>query len=167
MRDSDDVGVVRTCVAIGYVDTMHVRIAESPTDRARCLALRRAVFIDEQGVPEDLELDGEDDACTHFIVIDDGNDGNGGAVGTARLKQVAGGAKAQRVAVAAHRRRHGVGRLLMGALEAEARRLGAPRVVLSSQVSAIPFYERLGYVASGPVYDDAGIPHRDMALTLG
>ena len=54
----------------------------------------------------------------------------------------------------------------MGALEAEARRLGAPRVVLSSQVSAIPFYERLGYVASGPVYDDAGIPHREMVLKL-
>ena len=142
---------------------MHVHVAEGPADRARCLALRRAVFIEEQGVSEDLELDGEDDNCTHLIAIDD--DGN--AIGTARIKKVVDGAvKAQRVAVAAHRRRHGVGRLVMGAVETEARRLGATRVVLSSQVSAIPFYERLGYVASGPVYDDAGIPHRDMTLAL-
>lgn len=152
---------VRTCFAIGYVAAMHVRIADS-ADRPSCLALRRAVFIEEQGVPEDLELDGEDDACTHFIVIEDGGD----VIGTARMKTTAGGAKAQRVAVAAHRRRHGVGRLLMDAIEAEASRLGLPRVTLSAQVSAIPFYERLGYVASGPVYDDAGIPHRDMARPL-
>jgi predicted GNAT family N-acyltransferase len=157
------VRLVRTCSTIGYGSGMHARLAESPADRARCLALRRAVFIEEQRVPEDLELDGEDDACTHLVVIDD----DGEAVGTARLKLLPEGAvKAQRVAVAAHRRRHGVGRLVMGALEAEARRRGAARVVLSSQVSAIPFYERLGYVASGPVYDDAGIPHRDMTRTL-
>lgn len=141
---------------------MHVRRADSPADRALCLALRRAVFIDEQGVPEDLELDGEDDACVHVVAIDD----DGVAVGTARLKSVPGAAKIQRVAVAAHRRRHGVGRLVMQAIEDEARHLGARRLVLSSQVSAIPFYERLGYVASGPVYDDAGIPHRDMARAL-
>jgi predicted GNAT family N-acyltransferase len=141
---------------------MHVRLAESLADRARCLALRRAVFIDEQGVPEALEIDGEDDACVHLLVEEEG-----GVVGTARLRLKSGGvAKAQRVAVARHRRQHGVGRLVMVGLEDEARRLGATRVQLSSQVSAIPFYERLGYVASGPVYDDAGIPHRDMERDL-
>jgi predicted GNAT family N-acyltransferase len=147
---------------VRYISTMHVRLADSPADRAACLALRRAVFIEEQGVPEDLELDGEDDACRHVIAVDD----DGRAIGTARLKLLEAGAKAQRVAVAADRRRHGVGRLVMGALEGEARRLGARRMVLGAQLSAIPFYERLGYVASGPVYDDAGIPHRDMHRDL-
>lgn len=141
---------------------MHVRLAASPADRAACLALRRAVFIEEQGVPEALELDGEDDVCIHVLALDD----DGRAIGTARLKRTDAGAKVQRVAVAADRRRHGVGRHIMASLEDEARRVGVRRVVLSSQVSAIPFYERLGYVASGPVYDDAGIPHRDMHRDL-
>lgn len=153
---------------------MLVRLATTPADRARCLDLRRRVFIDEQGVPEALEIDGEDGACLHIVVIDDGDghggdghDGDGHAVGTARLRLKDGGiAKAQRVAVAPQRRRRGVGRLIMQRLEEEARRLGASHVRLSSQVSAIPFYERLGYVASGPVYDDAGIPHRDMERAL-
>jgi ElaA protein len=141
---------------------MHVRLATSPADRAACLALRRAVFIEEQGVPEALELDGEDDLCVHVLALDD----DGRAIGTARLQRTDAGAKVQRVAVAADRRRQGVGRRIMAVVEDEARRGGVGRVVLSSQVSAIPFYERLGYVASGPVYDDAGIPHRDMHRDL-
>lgn len=149
---------------------MLVRLAVSPADRALCLALRRAVFIDEQGVPEDLEIDGEDDDCVHVIVVDneaEGSDGGERAVGTARLKRLGGNlAKAQRVAVDRSLRGQGIGRLVMGAIEDEARRQGCRRLKLSAQVESIPFYERLGYVASGPVYDDADIPHRDMARDL-
>lgn len=145
---------------------IRARLAITAADRERCLALRRAVFIDEQSVPEDLELDGHDDDAVHILVTDD--DDAALAAGTARLRAVdADTAKAQRVAVARERRGHGVGRVVMEFLHDEARRRGHRRVRLSSQVSAIPFYERLGYVAEGPVYDDAGIPHRDMELALG
>ena len=145
---------------------MIARLAISAADRDLCLALRRAVFIDEQSVPEDLELDGHDDDALHILVTDD-DTGIGPATGTARLRAIDDDtAKAQRVAVAADRRGQGVGRVVMEFLHDEARGRGHRRVRLSSQVSAIPFYERLGYVAEGPVYDDAGIPHRDMELAL-
>jgi predicted GNAT family N-acyltransferase len=144
---------------------MRVRPVTNAAELDACLALRRAVFIEEQGVAEALELDGEDAHCQHFIAIDDDTDD--AVVGTARLRFTDAGAKVQRVAVAAAHRRRGVGRIVMDAVVIEARRQHAFRVVLSSQVAAIPFYERLGFVASGPIYDDAGIPHRDMALSLG
>ncbi len=92
-------------------------------------------------------------------------------VGTARLRIVNGDGKAERVAVKAVGRRGGVGRALMRAMEAEASRLGAQRMRLNAQVSAIPFYEALGYTAHGPEFGDAGIPHRamrrDLAATQG
>lgn len=140
---------------------MKVKRVETAAELSRCLALRRAVFIDEQHVPEDLELDEHDPVCTHFLATDGDVD-----VGTARLKPTDGKAKAQRVAVKKTHRKSGVGRLLMQALEDEARRQGLKSVVLSSQVSAIPFYERLGYAAHGDVYVDAGIDHRDMRKAL-
>ncbi len=141
---------------------MPIQRAHSPADLARCLALREQVFVVEQGVPRDLELDDKDALCTHFLAVDGDTD-----AGTARLLPLdATTAKAQRVAVIASQRKNGVGRALMAALEAEARKQGRVVVVLSSQVSAIPFYERLGYRAHGDIYDDAGIPHRDMSKRL-
>lgn len=144
---------------------MEAKRVSSPAELARCLSIRRTVFIEEQGVPEDLELDGHDDDCVHFLVVDGGND-----VGTARLTILDGPdgqrGKAQRVAVVQSHRKRGVGAIVMGALEQEARDRGCATVVLSSQVTAIPFYERLGFKAHGDVYDDAGLPHRDMTKKL-
>ena len=142
---------------------MRSKVVDSAAELALCLALRREVFIDEQGVPAGLELDGEDDDCTHVIALD----GDGVVVGTARVRHKdERRAKIQRVAVAKSARRHGVGRVVMGAVDDVARGWGKELACLSSQTSAIPFYERLGYVASGPIYDDAGIPHRDMEKSL-
>jgi ElaA protein len=141
---------------------MPITRVETAAELARCLAIRERVFVDEQKVPKDLELDDKDGQCTHFLASEDGVD-----VGTARLMVLPGGkAKVQRVAVDATQRKSGVGRALMGALEAEAKAKGCVVVVLSSQVPAIGFYERLGYQAEGAVYDDAGIPHRDMSKAL-
>ena len=136
---------------------MIARLA-GPNELDECLALRRVVFVEEQDVPADLEEDGLDPSCTHFVVRDAG----GSVVGTARMREYHGAAKAERVAVHPSARGTGVGRLLMDALEAEARRQGRPEVRLNAQPSAIPFYDRLGYLAEGPEFDDAGIPHRHM-----
>jgi ElaA protein len=141
---------------------MRVTRVSTTAEREACVALRREVFIDEQRVPEALELDGDDDACVHFVAVE----GDGTAIGTARLRMLGDKAKAQRVAVRRSLRGRGVGAAIMGALEDEARALGATKVTLSSQVHALGFYERLGYVAHGDVYDDAGIPHRDMTKSL-
>lgn len=130
-------------------------------DLEPCLWLRKVVFVEEQGVPLEEELDDLDAECTHFLA-----EAAGEPVGTARLRLVDGKAKAQRVAVLAAWRGAGVGRALMAALEGEARRQGAREVVLAAQTSAIPFYERLGYAAWGDEFMDAGIPHRWMRRAL-
>lgn len=139
---------------------MPVRIV-SPEKIQACLRIRLLVFVEEQKVPHDLEVDGLDPDCTHFLATDpDGNE-----VGTARMRVTEDGqVKAERVAVLLSARGTGVGADLMAALEIEAQTRGFSQVILSAQMSALPFYERRGYVANGPVFDDAGIPHRKMHL---
>ncbi len=129
---------------------------------ATCLALRREVFIVGQGVPEAVEVDGLDETCAHFLArLDDQ------PVGTARMRQVSGYAKAERVAVCARARGHGVGRALMVALERHAAGEGLPVVVLNAQVPVRAFYERLGYQVDGQVFFEAGIAHQRMRKVLG
>lgn len=139
--------------------------AASPELIARCLALRVEVFIAEQGVSAADEQDGEDTACRHWIAhrgID--------TLGTLRVKNLGPeggpGAKIQRVAVARKARGTGLGARLMRHVTAALAPEGVP-IWLESQVSAIPFYERLGFVAEGPDFMDAGIPHRRMRLAMG
>ncbi len=139
-----------------------LRVSIAGQDRfAECLALRLEVFVEEQQVPIEEEEDGLDVESTHFLAVD-----GDAIVGTARLRIVDGEGKAERVAVRAAGRRGGVGRALMRALESEASRVGARTMCLNAQVSAIPFYEALGYLAHGPEFDDAGIPHRAMQRDL-
>lgn len=139
-----------------------VRIVSTKAELALCHALRRLVFVEEQGVPPHEEWDDRDGVCTHLLALD-GSD----AIGTARLYVPADPrdgvqAKAQRVAVRKTDRKRGVGRALMQALEQEARRRGCAEIVLGAQITALPFYARLGYAAYGPEFEDAGIPHRMM-----
>lgn len=141
---------------------LQVRVAEAGADRECCLALRRAVFIDEQGVTEREEIDGLDDECVHFLAV-----GDEVAVGTARLWVTPNGeAKAQRVAVLASHRGQGVGALLMAAVERHAAAAGHPELILAAQESAIPFYQRIGYSAYGEEFLDAQILHRWMRKAL-
>jgi predicted GNAT family N-acyltransferase len=128
-----------------------------PADQALCLAIRRRVFIEEQGVPEALELDEFDEEAVCWIARISGR-----AVGTARARLVEGYAKAERVAVLPELRRRGVGRALMDALEAWAFGRGLDRVGLNAQESAIAFYRTLGYRVTGEPFEEAGIPHRAM-----
>ncbi|MFC5567727.1 GNAT family N-acetyltransferase [Rubellimicrobium aerolatum] len=130
-------------------------------DLDACLALRRAVFIEEQAVPEALEIDGLDAEAVHLLATVDGR-----PVGTARLFAKGDTGKIGRVCVLREARGRGIGAALIRAAVEELRGMGLRRAKLGSQVHAIPFYEGLGFVAEGPVYDDAGIPHRDMARAL-
>jgi predicted GNAT family N-acyltransferase len=126
-----------------------------------CLEIRQSVFVVEQAIDAALEADGLDPECTHLLAQCDGD-----PVGTARLREPAGLAKAERVAVRADARRTGVGRALMAALEAVARARGHRVLHLAAQVPVVPFYERLGYRAVGEQYEEAGIPHRRMQKAL-
>ena len=120
--------------------------------------IRRKVFINEQNVPQEEEWDGLDTECLHFLAMLDGQ-----PVGTARLLP---DAHIGRVAVLANARGTGIGVLLMQAAIEAARQAGHIQVALSAQVHALAFYERLGFVAHGEEFMDAGIPHREMTLSL-
>ena len=144
---------------------LEIARAASAAELADCLALREAVFIDEQGVPPELERDGLDLACEHWIARRDGV-----PVATARVLLRDDRAKIQRVAVTQAARGSGAGAALMRAMLASlGPRLGTPpsgltEIFLESQTSAIGFYERLGFAAEGPEFMDAGIPHRRMTF---
>ena len=129
----------------------------------RCLALRTRVFVDEQGVPVELEADGLDAMCMHYLVV--GPEGE--PLCCARSRMVADGcAKAERVAVRADLRGSGLGRMVMQVLEAVCKQQGAQAVVLGAQVTALPFYEKMGYAVISDEFMDAGIPHRRMKKDL-
>ena len=143
-------------------------------EMADALEIRRAVFIDEQHVPEAEEIDHYDGDPTaaedvvHVLVHLAGADGEVGepiAAGRLLLDDPPGErAHIGRVAVLAQHRRTGAGRVVMQWLQAEAQRLGRPGITLSAQLHAIPFYQRLGYTARGEVFLDANIEHRWMDL---
>ncbi len=132
------------------------------TDIATCHRLRRTVFIEEQGVSEADEFDDRDDDAIHLLATLDA-----GPAGTARLLIEGDTAMIGRVCVLAAARGTGLGAALIRAAVAEARAIpGIACVKLGAQTHALAFYERLGFAAFGPEYIDAGIPHRDMAMTL-
>lgn len=135
---------------------------EETTDLALCHALRRTVFIEEQGVAEAEEMDDQDDGAIHLLAWQGDR-----PVGTARLILKGDIGKIGRVCVLPEMRGTGLGAALMGAaMDALRVRPGVARARLGAQTHAIGFYEKLGFVAEGPVYDDAGIPHRDMTREL-
>lgn len=123
-------------------------------ERDAIYAIRKTVFIIEQSVPEEIEIDEHDPVAHHVLAYVDGR-----AVGTGRLTP---DGRIGRMAVLAEYRGCGVGRAILDALIDIGSAAGAPRLFLSAQCHAIPFYEKAGFVADGPVYDEAGIDHRRM-----
>ena len=123
-------------------------------------AIRATVFIDEQGVPPELEwAEAHDRVCLHALARIDGQ-----AVGTARLLP---DAHIGRMAVLPAFRRDRIGSALLMALVQAARARGELAVELSAQTYVRAFYARHGFEAYGPLYDDAGIEHQMMRLELG
>ncbi|HEX6827750.1 MAG TPA: GNAT family N-acetyltransferase [Burkholderiales bacterium] len=122
-------------------------------------AVREAVFMAEQGVPAELEWDGLDSRCVHFLALGAG----GEAIGTARLTT---DGHVGRMAVLAPWRGRGVGRALMEAILEEARRRGVRELALNAQTYAQDFYRRFGFAREGDEFLDAGIPHVRMTLGL-
>ena len=138
-----------------------VRRAVTADDRDACLRIRFEVFVAEQGVPPDEELDDLDDGSLHYLALD-GSD----AVGTARVIPKAATAKIGRVAVVKRCRGRSVGLALMRYVIADCARSGFREAVLDSQTYAVPFYEKLGFVAEGDEFLDANIPHFLMRRAL-
>ncbi len=123
-----------------------------------CRKLRIAVFVWEQGIPLAEEFDSVDATARHLLV-----DLQGAPLGTARVFVQDGTGRIGRICVLPAGRGLGVGAALVQYGATLLRRDPAVRdIALGAQVHAIPFYEKLGFSVTGPLYDDAGIAHREM-----
>ncbi|MGQ4330286.1 GNAT family N-acetyltransferase [Streptomyces hayashii] len=148
-----------------------VRVAEDLSDREACFAVRKEVFVGEQGVPEDLEYDEHDADAVHVLAV--GEDGRPlgagrllyGEAAAARTGDPSVGSLG-RLAVTREARGLGVGVALVRGIEEAARVRGLTAVDLHAQTQALGFYERLGYTPYGPEDLEAGIPHRFMRRSL-
>jgi len=126
------------------------------------LPIRTAIFVQEQGVPKEMELDEFDVHADHALAYIGPL-----CVGTARLIRLA-DKKGQigRMAVLDGYRRNGVGSKLLKTLLELGRSQGIAELEIHAQVAAMTFYERLGFMPLGDIYEEAGIPHRNMILLL-
>jgi predicted GNAT family N-acyltransferase len=135
---------------------------DSPADMERAWAIRRRVFIEEQNVPEELEMDDDDSQALHALATLDGV-----AIGCGRmLEHGAREVKIGRMAVLLEFRKTGVGAQILRFLVDLARERGYHKAILHAQVAAEGFYRKEGFNPVGGVFDEAGIAHRKMERDL-
>ncbi|QTD41244.1 GNAT family N-acetyltransferase [Sporosarcina sp. Te-1] len=136
----------------------HVKVAGSALEREDAFSVRKMVFVEEQGVPLNLELDENDATAAHFIVYSEER-----PIGAGRIRKISTGVgKVERVCVLKEFRGKHLGNLIMHSLEEHAKQTGMHKIVLNAQSYAVPFYEKLGYLVTSPEFMDADIPHRAM-----
>lgn len=124
--------------------------------------IRYEVFVEEQKVPADVEIDELEDKSHHVVLYEDDQ-----PMGTARIYHRGDGIyKIQRVAVLKNYRGKGIGVQLMKECELQISKLRGTKITLGAQLQALSFYEKLGYTAEGAEFMDAGIPHREMTKML-
>jgi predicted GNAT family N-acyltransferase len=124
--------------------------------------LRLRVFVQEQGVPREVELDNLDAAAFHAVAL-----GQGAIVGTGRLLlDSPTEARIGRMAVEQPLRRQGIGGQVLAFLEAEARSRGVRRITLHAQTYVTAFYAARGYRQAGQPFLEANIPHVTMTKDL-
>lgn len=134
-----------------------IRVPASSTLGKAALDLRHQVFVLEQGVPVEEEVDEYDPEATHYVAVYEGE-----LVGTLRLVFMKEHVKIGRVAVSFEHRGKGIARKMMVAAMDFCQKGGADRFYLTAQIDKITLYEKLGFVAFGPEFMDAGIPHLAM-----
>lgn len=140
-----------------------IRVIEirDPATMEQAWALRRRVFIEEQHVPEAIEMDDNDALATHVLALD-----GAVAVGCGRMIAHGDHVKIGRMAVLRERRGTGIGRRVLEYLMELARARGCHRAILHAQLTAEGFYLKQGYLPRGEVFEEAGIAHRLMDREL-
>jgi len=121
--------------------------------------IRRIVFVEEQHVPEELELDEFDETSHHVLALDNNNT----AIGCGRIKP---DGQIGRMAVLKDWRNKGVGNAILETLLNRAKESGLNEIYLHAQVTAIEFYEKSGFIVNSNEFMDAGIPHKTMSLRV-
>jgi predicted GNAT family N-acyltransferase len=139
---------------------MEVKRIFSRKELAKAYTIRKRVFVREQGVPEEIEIDRDDKRAIHFLALESGK-----AIGTARVVMRRGSAKIGRMAVLKAYRGRGIGTKLLKRAIVMAKKQGAQQIYLHAQVPVIGFYQAMAFQCIGPVFKEAGIPHRKMVFT--
>jgi predicted GNAT family N-acyltransferase len=140
--------------------TLRVKRVSSRKELEKAFGIRMRVFVTEQGVPKEIEMDRDDKRAFHFLAFE-GNQ----AVGTARVVMRHRSAKIGRMAVLKNYRGRGIGRRLLRHAVLTAKKQGAQEIYLHAQVPVIGFYEAMAFRCVSAVFKEAGIPHRKMVLT--
>lgn len=137
---------------------MNIKIVSEQPEMEQVFSVRTQVFVNEQNVPEEEEIDHLEEESTHFLVTDD----EGNPSGAGRFRVVDGYGKVERICILPEYRSKGVGNALMKAIEQFALSQQIEILKLNAQNQAIPFYEKLGYAVTSDEFLDAGIPHHAM-----
>ncbi len=139
-------------------EVFEVKVVKTKEELELAFAIRKKVFVMEQGVPLHLELDEYDAISTHFIVLDQDK-----TIAAARLREIDSKVgKVERVCVLKEYRGKKLGVLIMQKVEEYAIKQGWKKLKLNAQSYAVPFYEKLGFKVTSPEFLDANIPHRAM-----
>ncbi|WGG47244.1 GNAT family N-acetyltransferase [Rossellomorea sp. DA94] len=140
---------------------MNVEVAKTEDQIQEVFHIRKTVFVEEQQVPLEEEIDEYENDSTHFVLYDQNK-----AVGAGRFRILDGVGKVERICVLKSIRGKGAGRTMMLAIEEYAKRQPLAQLKLNAQTYAIPFYEGLGYQVTSEEFLDAGIPHKTMKKTI-
>ncbi|TFD97576.1 GNAT family N-acetyltransferase [Jeotgalibacillus sp. R-1-5s-1] len=140
---------------------MIVKVAETEQEKQHAFAVRKKVFVEEQRVPEEEELDQFDETATHFVLYDKNL-----PAGAGRFRVKDGKGKIERVCVLSEYRGKNAGVMVMDAMELFAREQSVLSLILNAQTHALGFYEKLGYSVTSEEFLDAGIPHVTMEKIL-
>ncbi|WP_419883461.1 GNAT family N-acetyltransferase [Peribacillus sp. B-H-3] len=141
---------------------MIVKQADSQAEMKDAYSVRTKVFIHEQNVPAEEEIDQYEEEAKHFVLYDD----HGSPIGAGRFRLVDGMGKVERICVLSDVRSKGAGTMLMTAIHDEAKKQNIHELKLNAQNHAIPFYEKLGYQVVSEEFLDAGIPHHTMKMKI-
>ena len=136
---------------------MKFKVVENQKELEDAFSIRRTVFIDEQNVPEEEEMDQHEGEATHFVLYLEG-----APIGAGRFRYVDGYGKVERICVLKETRKTGAGSEIMNGIEDYAREKDIHKLKLNAQTHAIPFYAGLGYEVVSEEFMDAGIPHKTM-----
>lgn len=140
---------------------MEVRLVTNKKELEDAYKVRKIVFVEEQNVPVELEMDEYEETAAHFVLYD-----NDEPIGAGRFRIIDNIGKVERICVTKEQRSSGGGRIIMEKIEQYAKEKGLPKLKLNAQIQAIPFYSRLGFTVSSDEFLDAGIPHKTMIKEL-
>jgi predicted GNAT family N-acyltransferase len=134
-----------------------VKIVENEKELEDAYSVRKIVFVDEQNVPLEEEIDAFEGEAEHFVMYDEGS-----PIGAGRFRFIDGYGKVERICVLNKARKTGAGKTIMNAIENYALQKDIHKLKLNAQTHAIPFYAGLGYEIVSEEFMDAGIPHKTM-----